>query len=678
MNGKRIGLVVVLLFATACERTAVPGPSEAAPVAASGGAVAAKPAHPLDPLAPDEIRAAIAAAKSDTRLASAVFPSITLQEPSKSDVLAWQPGQTFTRQARLQAMTADQVFEVVADLAAPGLVSVVERQGAEPAITMGEIESTRVVLDHPEFRAGLQKRGITELDKLFCAPFSAGYYGDPAQIGKRLVKVGCFDTRRSTTNLFGWPIERLYALVDLRRREVLSVTDNGAVPISPSEQNYTEAAVGRLRDPRKPTVMSQPQGANFRIDGHEVTWGNWRFHARVDPRVGTVISLARWQDERGLRSVLYQGYLSEMFVPYMDSAEGWQSRTYFDTGEYGAGALATPLKAGVDCPASSAFLPAVFGNEKGEPYTTPDALCVFERSTGDPIWRHSEVINQTYEGRANVELVVRMAATIGNYDYLFDWIFSDAADIEVRVGATGLDALKGVASAHMKDASSAADTRYGTLVAPNLVAVHHDHYFNFRLDLDIDGPGNSFNHDMYKATTLPPDSARRSIYVVERRLPAAERDAQLDTRHGPSRLRVMNEARANGVGNPVSYEVLVANHARLLLDPGDWPARRARFLEHDVWITPYDPAERYAAGEYVLGSRGEDGLAAWAAKNRPIRNQDIVMWVNVGMHHLTRAEDLPVMPTIWHSFKMRPHNFFDRNPAVDLRNETFEADGPTK
>ena len=46
-----------------------------------------------------------------------------------------------------------------------------------------------------------------------------------------------------------------------------------------------------------------------------------------------------------------------------------------------------------------------------------------------------------------------------------------------------------------------------------------------------------------------------------------------------------------------------------------------------------------------------------------------MVWVNIGMHHLTRAEDLPVMPTIWHSFKLRPHNFFNRNPAIDLRKD---------
>ena len=39
------------------------------------------------------------------------------------------------------------------------------------------------------------------------------------------------------------------------------------------------------------------------------------------------------------------------------------------------------------------------------------------------------------------------------------------------------------------------------------------------------------------------------------------------------------------------------------------------------------------------------------------------------MNHLTRAEDVPVMPMVWHSFKLRPFNFFDRNPALDLRRD---------
>jgi primary-amine oxidase len=662
-----LSLVVSLAVLPACQAATPTG--ALAPATSVPGASVRAPSHPLDPLTADEIRTAVATTRADSRLKEAAFPSIQRHDPPKTDVLAWQPGQAPPRVARIQAMVANTTYEVLVDVGAGRLLSVTERPGAEPSIIMSEIMATAVVLANAEFVAGLHKRGVTDLAKVFCAPFSAGYYGRAEREGNRLVKVGCFDTRRSSTNLFGWPIERLYALVDLRTRAVVSVTDQGVVPIREGDGNYEETAIGSLRPPRKPTVIAQLQGSNVTISGHEVSWGKWRFHAGIDPRVGTVISLARWQDTAGPRSVLYQGYLSEMFVPYMDPDYGWQSRTYFDTGEYGAGALASPLKPGVDCPASASLLPAVFSNEKGEPFTTENALCIFERSGGDPVWRHYEAINQTYEGRANVELVVRMAATIGNYDYLFDWVFTDTAEIEVRVGATGIDALKGVATRRMSDATAAADTRYGTLVAPNVVAVNHDHFFNFRLDLDVDGLDNSFNLDVYKKVLLPPDSPRRSLYVVEAKVAATEAAALFDAHDGTVKMRVVNENRTNAVGNPTSYEVLASNHAKLLLDAQDWPARRARYLQHDVWVTPFTPTERYAAGEYVMASRGDDGLAVWAARNRPIRHQDLVVWVNVGMHHLTRAEDLPVMPTVWHSFRLRPHNFLDRNPAIDLRND---------
>ena len=72
-------------------------------------------------------------------------------------------------------------------------------------------------------------------------------------------------------------------------------------------------------------------------------------------------------------------------------------------------------------------------------------------------------------------------------------------------------------------------------------------------------------------------------------------------------------------------------------------------------------------GQLRLRQPSPDGLPVWTEQNREVRRRDIVLWVNVGLHHLTRAEDQPVMPTVWHSFKLRPLNFFNRNPALDLK-----------
>jgi primary-amine oxidase len=105
----------------------------------------------------------------------------------------------------------------------------------------------------------------------------------------------------------------------------------------------------------------------------------------MESRQGTVISLARWVDAGRERSVLYQGYMSEMFVPYMDADYGWYSRTYFDMGEYGLGLLASPLKPDIDCPSYAVFLNATLNDTSGEPFERPNSICIFERATGEPV-----------------------------------------------------------------------------------------------------------------------------------------------------------------------------------------------------------------------------------------------------------------------------------------------------
>jgi primary-amine oxidase len=59
-------------------------------------------------------------------------------------------------------------------------------------------------------------------------------------------------------------------------------------------------------------------------------------------------------------------------------------------------------------------------------------------------------------------------------------------------------------------------------------------------------------------------------------------------------------------------------------------------------------------------------LPSWTSQNRAIEKTDVVLWYTVGMHHLVRAEDWPVMPVLWHTFELRPFDFFNGNPAMDL------------
>ncbi|MGH7468304.1 MAG: hypothetical protein ACRENP_09995 [Longimicrobiales bacterium] len=335
--------------------------------------------------------------------------------------------------------------------------------------------------------------------------------------------------------------------------------------------------------------------------------------------------------------------------------------------------MAKPLERGLDCPDQADYIDLIVAGDHGRPRTVPRTICIFERYAGDVAWRH---FGHTVDGRPKRDLVVRMSAVLDNYDYIFDWVFQQDGTIRVSAGATGIAEVKLVAQ---PTAASATDdhTRgpladaYGRYIARNLVAVNHDHYLNFRLDLDVDGTSNHFQRDRLETVTLPAGSPLRSLWVTRPKIARNERDAMVNMdMHNPSLWRVVNPAVRNQVGYPASYQLHPGMNSETLLSKDDWPRRRAGFIDHHVWVTPYRANERYAAGLYPTLSQPGAGLPKWTSANRPIADTDIVLWYTMGMNHIVRAEDWPVMPVSTMSFELRPFDFFHRNPALSASRTT--------
>ena len=622
----------------------------------------AQDVSPLDGLRVAEYEAILDILKEDNRVTDKTqFVSVSLHEPDKGDVLSWRPGDPLTRKGFVVLRHDRQLYEAVVNVNDRSIESWQLQEGAQPILLDSEWALSQVILrTNEKWKQALTRRGIDNVQKVFCFPVFPGYFDLPRdQDQRRLGMISCYDTD-SENAIWGRPIEGLLAVVDYDERSLVDLMDREVVPVPeggpaiPAQQPTTIPARG-------------PSPSRLQIDGSWVKWDKWTFHLRVDPREGPVLSQVSIRHGEQDRPVMYQGTLSEMFVPYMDPTQTWYHRAYLDIGEYGIGVSGVGLRLGQDCPADGHLMNANFMNERGKVYNKEGLVCLFERETGDTAWTHYEAGQGGTQARRGTELVVRFIVWLGNYDYVLDWIFTEDGTLRGRVGASGVVQVKGVKTQHMSEPTSVEDTAYGRLIAPGIVAINHDHFFAFRLDLDIDGRNNNLIIDRLQKVNVDEDAdtPRRQIWQIVPDSAKRESQAKLNIDlKKPTLWRVSNNAVTNAQGNPVSYQLKPGVTARPLLDDTSFVQRRAGFAKYHLWATPYAREEKYAAGKYPNRHPGDAGLPTWTKSDRSVDNTDLVLWYTIGMHHVVRTEDWPIMPQVQHQFELRPFDFFDYNPAM--------------
>ncbi len=226
--------------------------------------------------------------------------------------------------------------------------------------------------------------------------------------------------RHGVYHSWGRAIEGLSLQVNMATKKVLKVVDTGVVPVPTANIDY-EGIPENPRPHTTPISISQPAGPGYKIENGEISWQNWLFRVRLDQRIGTVLNLVRFVDKGQPRSILYEASVSELFVPYMDPSNGWNNRVFVDAGEFYATGFLAPLRPGVDCPADATWFDGLSASENGAPKFNSNQACLFERDPETAAWRHFE--DGEIYGRPTRQLVLRSAATIGNYDYIMDWRF---------------------------------------------------------------------------------------------------------------------------------------------------------------------------------------------------------------------------------------------------------------
>ena len=630
--------------------------------------------HLLDPLTAEEIETATQILKQERGLGeSARFVYVTLREPPKNAVLGYRPREPIDRQADvvIRERAEHKTYEAVVSITAGEVRLWRELDGIQPAVMLEEFLATEeAVRKDPRWQEAMRKRGITDFDMAMIDPWSVGYGGpeDAASEGRFLRPLTWIRQGDPEDHGYARPVEGLIVRFDLDRMEVVDIEDHGAIPLPPSSGNYTSEAIldpGNVphfpdgdRQDLKPIEITQPEGTSFTVDGHEVSWQKWRFQVGFTPREGLVLYLVRYEDHGTVRPVIYRASLTEMVIPYGDPSPAQYRKNVFDMGEYGIGVLANSLELGCDCLGEIRYFDAWLNDNDGHAQVIKNAICLHEEDHG-MLWKHTDWRTGKAEVRRSRRLVISMIATVGNYEYGYFWYLYQDGTIEYEIKLTGV-----ISNAALPPGEK---PTHGTLVAPQVYGPNHQHIFCVRLDMMVDGPQNTVVECDSVAVPPGPENPYGNAWVVQQAPLRRESEAQRVADGRAARhWKITNPGKLNATGEAVAYKLIPQDTVLPFWQPDTSIARRAGFANKHLWVTAYDPDQRFPAGEYPNQHPGGDGLPTWTEADRPLENTDVVLWHTFTAHHTVRPEDWPVMPVTRAGFQLRAHGFFDGNPALDV------------
>jgi primary-amine oxidase len=687
-------ILVLALNMEAQEPHSPPQPLRTAP---------ATPSHPLDPLTAPEFGVLKEILQEQGKFSDkTIYGWVQLQEPPKEEVLAFQPGQKFRREAQVVAISREKktAFEILVDLNAKKIESIKDLGNLQPFLVDSEFKKAEEIVDaSPEARAALEKRGYHIKSKISDAFFLDTYAPgkDPLLLEKgkktiRAVRV-LFADRQGGTNDYGPYVEGLMALVDVYGGKLIALEDNpGAIAHQAvPEDIFSQDVLGpKFNETNLQITPSTLQ--NIKLDGNHLQWENWDFRFSFNQREGLVLHQIAFNDHGKLRSICYRASISEMLVPYSDPSKSWIWREFFDSGEYGLGLVSTEANAGKDLPGNAVTLDAVFPTESLElSKDYPNRVFIYERDGGG-LFAHTQPEDGSRIYARAKELVMGFVATVGNYDYLYKWVFREDGAFSFEAELHGLILNKTIKDETCQVCAVQAtqgpgtylaqgDQRFGTIVSPQIAGIFHQHWINLRMDFDIDGPANAVEECNtkllpYRRVTNP----RGRAFTVERTVFGREKEAERNLNLSTNRTWIVyNPSVKSPVGHYSGYEIEPAGNTVSAI-PEYRFGEESSFIQRHLWVTKYHSEQLYAAGKYPNQAPADykDDLSEYARRNENIYKEDVVLWYSMGFTHITRPEDYPIMPAGKMAVSFTPVGFFEKSPALGYAHIEKESSGPGK
>ncbi len=280
-----------------------------------------------------------------------------------------------------------------------------------------------------------------------------------------------------SVNASDWRVERLLyngqyfdAVEELRQKY-----DTGYI----KKIVYKESPdYGSLKPRHKPLQVGPQlfyaEGKRYSVSNNQVLYLDWSFAFGLSSLTGMRVFDVRFKGER----IVYELSVQEAMSVYGSVTPGMILTKFLDS-SIGIGRFAHELVRGVDCPHESTYVDTYRYMDVPVPVRFRNSICIFEHNTGQPLRRHfSDFFHNSYGGMVNSALVFRTITAIGNYDYIWDFIFYQSGSVEAKVHATGY-----ISSSYLVDGSR----KHGHQVAEKVLGNIHTHFINFKVDLDVLG-----------------------------------------------------------------------------------------------------------------------------------------------------------------------------------------------
>lgn len=398
-------------------------------------------------------------------------------------------------------------------------------------------------------------------------------------------------------------------------------------PVKPVEYSAGILGPDAFRKDVKPLQVSQPQGPSFMITDHYIEWQKWSFILGWTLREGPVLHDIKYDN----RSLFYRVSMSEMTVPYGDPRSPYHRKQAFDLGDSGFGLTSNTLSLGCDCLGHIAYFNGIRTSPDGLPITMPNVVCMHEVDDGIG-WKHTNFRNGKTSVVRDRKLVIQCTATVANYEYILAFVLDQAANLHIELRATGI-----VSTMPIRPHTN---VPWGTVVAPGVLAVNHQHLFCTRIDPFLDrGRENTIVHeDCIPVPQDPSHNPSGCAFKVHTTPITKPGGYDLDLAKNRT-YKILNEARINPIsGQVVGYKLHPNPSQMLMMGAETFNYRRGVFATKPIWVTKYRDDELWAAGEFTNQSCEDTGLARWAARGEGVRNEDVVLWHSFGVTHITRPE----------------------------------------